>query len=281
MTWYHDQQKLSPNELKQHYQIESLKTNTVHKLRILQPVTADSGTYRCVLPNTNETTAQLTVEPAGADFLQHLTSPVHVEYMKSALLECEISRKPQSVVWKDKTGKVIEDGDKYEIMNNGKLQGKTNIFSRNFFSIVLSMQIGLMINDCDENDNGEYTITIDNLKSSKAEVIVEPEQEKIRSPSPAVPVEEKKAEEEAKPGFRKLLPKELKANEGDEFVLECEVNNPKQITDWYLDDDLIDKNTPRFQIINNGHIRQLKGKHNQTDLQRIYLFFLIQLTKPN
>ncbi len=106
-----------------------------------------------------------------------------------------------------------------------------------------------MINDCDENDNGEYTITIDNTKSSTAEVIVEPEQEKIRSPSP----------KEMKGGFSKLLPKELKINEDEDFILECEVNNPKQITDWYLDDDIIEDNTPRFQIINNGLNRKLKG----------------------
>jgi hypothetical protein len=106
-----------------------------------------------------------------------------------------------------------------------------------------------VINDCDENDNGEYTITIDNTKSSTAEVIVEPEQEKIRSPSP----------KEIKVGFSKLLPKELKINEDEDFILECEVNNPKQITDWYLDDDLIEDNTPRFQIINNGLNRKLKG----------------------
>ena len=110
--------------MKKHYQIESLKNNTTHKLRILQPVTADSGLYRCVLPSNIETNSQLTVEQAGTDFLQQLTTPVHVEYMKSALLECELSRKPQNVIWKDKNGTVLDDSDKYEIMNNGKLQGK-------------------------------------------------------------------------------------------------------------------------------------------------------------
>jgi membrane carboxypeptidase/penicillin-binding protein PbpC len=123
VQWFHDQQKLSPNELKKHYQIESLKNNTVHKLHILQPVTADSGLYRCVLPTNVETNAQCTIEPAGVDFLQHLATPVHVEYMKSAVLECELSKRPQNVVWKDKNGAIIEDNDKYEIMNNGKLQG--------------------------------------------------------------------------------------------------------------------------------------------------------------
>ena len=139
-----------------------------------------------------------------------------------------------------------------------------------------------MINDCDENDNGAYTITVDDTKSSTAEVIVEPEQEKIRSPSPKVDAqkeepkvevqkeepkveaqkEEPKVEapkEEPKSPFRKLLPKELKTNEDNDFVLECEVNNPKQITDWYLDDDLIEPNTPRFEVINNGESRKLKG----------------------
>jgi len=48
--------------------------------------------------------------------------------MKSALLECELTKRPQNVVWKDKNGQIIQDSDKYEIMNNGKLQGKqTNI----------------------------------------------------------------------------------------------------------------------------------------------------------
>ncbi|CAF1170329.1 unnamed protein product [Rotaria sordida] len=234
VQWFHDQQKLSPNELKKHYQIESLKNNTLHKLRILQPVTADSGVYRCVLPTNVETSSQCTIEPAGVDFLQHLATPVHVEYMKSALLECELSKRPQNVVWKDKRGQIIEDSDKYEIMNNGKLQG-------------------LMINDCDENDNGEYTITVDNTKSSTAEVIVEPHEEKVQAPSQKL-----QPEEPIKGGFRKLLPNKLNVNEDTDFILECEVNNPKQITDWYLDDDLIDEHTPRFEIINNGPIRQLK-----------------------
>ncbi len=129
VQWFHDQQKLSPNELKKHYQIESLKNNTIHKLRILQPVTADSGSYRCVLPTDVQTTSQCTIEPAGVDFQQHLTTPVHVEFMKSALLECELTKRPQNVVWKDKNGQIIQDSDKYEIMNNGKLQGKqTNIY---------------------------------------------------------------------------------------------------------------------------------------------------------
>jgi hypothetical protein len=123
VQWFHDQQKLSPQELTKHYQIESLKSNTVHRLRILQPVTADSGLYRCVLPNNAETNAQCSIEQAGVDFLQQLATPVHVEYMKSALLECELSKRPQSIVWKDKNGQIIEDSDKYEIMNNGKLQG--------------------------------------------------------------------------------------------------------------------------------------------------------------
>jgi hypothetical protein len=49
--------------------------------------------------------------------------------MKSALLECELTKRPQNVVWKDKNGQIIQDSDKYEIMNNGKLQGKqTNIY---------------------------------------------------------------------------------------------------------------------------------------------------------
>lgn len=123
MQWYHDQQKLSAQELTKHYQIESLNKNTVHRLKILQPVTGDSGSYRCCLPNNLETQAQCTIEPAGVDFVQKLATPVHVEYMKSALLECELSKRPQSVVWKDKNGDVIEDSEKYEIMNNGKLQG--------------------------------------------------------------------------------------------------------------------------------------------------------------
>ncbi|CAF4432445.1 unnamed protein product, partial [Adineta steineri] len=98
VQWFHDQQKLSPTELKKHYQIESTKNNTAHKLRILQPVTSDTGLYRCVLPTNIETSSQCTIEPAGVDFQQKLTTPVHVEYMKSALLECELTRKPQNVV---------------------------------------------------------------------------------------------------------------------------------------------------------------------------------------
>ncbi|CAF3800634.1 unnamed protein product, partial [Rotaria magnacalcarata] len=234
VQWFHDQQKLLPNELKKHYQMESLKNNTIHKLRILQPVAADSGLYRCVLPTNIETNSQCTIEPAGVDFLQHLTTPVHVEYMKSALLECELSRRPQNIVWKDKNGHAIEDSDKYEIMNNGKLQG-------------------LIINDCDENDNGQYTIIIDDTKSSTAEVIVEPSEEKVRSPSP-----KPEPEEPVQGGFRTLLPNQLKVDEDTDFILECEVNNPKQVTDWYLDDDLIQDNSPRFKIITEGTKRKLK-----------------------
>jgi hypothetical protein len=111
-----------------------------------------------------------------------------------------------------------------------------------------------MINDCDENDNGEYTITIDNNKSSTAEVIVEPAEEKVRSPSPKL-----ESTETTKPTFSKLLPNQLNIDEDTDFILECEVNDAKQITDWYLDDDIIQNNTPRFEISNNGTIRKLKG----------------------
>lgn len=127
VQWFHEQEKIAPQALTKHYQIEVSKNQTVHVLRILQPVTADSGAYRCVLPNNRETAAQCTIEPAGVDFLQQLNTPVHVEYMKSALLECELSKRPQHVVWKDKKGTILEDSDKYEIMNNGKLQGESEI----------------------------------------------------------------------------------------------------------------------------------------------------------
>jgi hypothetical protein len=114
--------------------------------------------------------------------------------------------------------------------------------------------LGLVINDCDENDNGQYTITIDNSKSSTAEVIVEPIEEKVRSPSPKL-----ESEQVIKAGFRKLLPNKLNVDEDNDFILECEVNDAKQITDWYLDDDLIEPNTPRFETINDGPVRKLKG----------------------
>ena len=80
--------------------------------------------------------------------------------------------------------------------------------------------IGLIINDCDENDTGEYTITIDNNKSSTAKVIVEPMVE--QSPSPST---ESEAEEVIKTGFRQLLPTQLKADEDNDFILECEVHD--------------------------------------------------------
>ena len=253
VQWFHDDEKLSPTEMKKHYQMESTKNNTVHKLRILQPVTGDSGVYRCVLPSNVETNAQLTVEQAGTDFLQQLTTPVHVEFMKSALLECELSKKPQKVVWKNQKGQPIDDSDKYEIMNNGKLQG-------------------LIINDCDDNDAGSYTITIDDNKSSTAEIIVDHPEEKLKSPQP-----EQEEDKEIPSGFAKLLPKQLETNEDDDFVLECEVKNPEQITDWYLDDDLIDKSTPRFEIINNGTLRKLIGSFRLFENKKKvkYLFFFL------
>lgn len=83
---------------------------------------------------------------------------------------------------------------------------------------------------------------------------MEPLEEKVRSPSPALQSEETK-----KAGFRKPLPDQLSVHEDTDFVLECEVNDAKQVTDWYLDDDLIEDNAPRFQIINSGPIRKLKG----------------------
>ena len=276
VQWFHDEQKLSPQELTKHYQIESLKSNTVHRLRILQPVTADSGLYRCVLPNNAETNAQCSIEQAGVDFLQQLTTPVHVEYMKSALLECELSKRPQSVVWKDKNGQIIEDSDKYEIMNNGKLQGTCRRDEKALeirsvhrekggrergreskgTTLLFSLgKIGLMINDCDEDDQGQYTITIDEKKSSVAEVIVEPKEEKVRSPTPQL--ESQAAEATA---FRRLLPNELKADEDTEFMLECELADASQATDWYLNGKLIEPTNPRFKMINNGAVRQLKGK---------------------
>jgi hypothetical protein len=131
-----------------------------------------------------------------------------------------------------------------------------------------------MINDCDENDNGEYTITIDNNKSSTAEVIVEPAEEKVRSPSPKL--------ESTKATFSKLLPNQLNVDEDTDFLLECEVNDAKQITDWYLDDDLIEDDNPRFKILNNGSIRQLKGFEFHLNNQSLSVcFFLVHKAELN
>jgi hypothetical protein len=148
VQWYHDQEKLTPQQLTKNYQIESTNNNTRHQLRILQPVTGDSGLYRCCLPNGIETNAQCTIEPAGVDFLQQLTTPVHVEYMKSALLECELSKRPQNVVWKDKNGQILEDSDKYEIMNNGKLQGKRDNEHR---CVLFEMSTNVLYNKCNND----------------------------------------------------------------------------------------------------------------------------------
>jgi len=60
--------------------------------------------------------------------------------MKSALLECELTKRPQNVVWKDKNGQIIQDSDKYEIMNNGKLQGKQTNRMGDLFHVVTVLQ---------------------------------------------------------------------------------------------------------------------------------------------
>lgn len=121
--------------------------------------------------------------------------------------------------------------------------------------LILFFPVGLLINDCDENDSGPYTITIDNQKSSTAEVIVEPKVEKVRSPTPA----EEAVQQAAPTGFRQGLPNSLTVDQDKDFVLQCEVNDAKQLTDWYLDDDLLDSSNPHYKIVNNGTIRQLKG----------------------
>ena len=133
-----------------------------------------------------------------------------------------------------------------------------------------------MINDCDENDNGPYTITVDQKKSSTAEVIVDEQEEKsIRSPSPQV-----QSEEPSSGGFRVELPKELKVNEGDDLLLlQCEVYRPDQITHWYLDDDLIDDNHRHFQISNKGTLRQLKGLDRSLVLRRHWKDFSFSVLK--
>jgi hypothetical protein len=60
--------------------------------------------------------------------------------MKSALLECELTKRPQNVLWKDKNGQIIQDSDKYEIMNNGKLQGNQTNRILDLFHVVTVLQ---------------------------------------------------------------------------------------------------------------------------------------------
>ncbi|CAF1220457.1 unnamed protein product, partial [Didymodactylos carnosus] len=260
VVWFHDDQdltKLTPQQ-KKHYQIDD--TNSVHKLRILQPVCADSGLYRCVIKsNNNETNSQCTIEPVGIDFVQPLATPVIADYNKTTVLECELTKRPQKVVW-TKNGEPIEDSDKYEIMNNGKLQG-------------------LVINDCDDDDTAKYTITVDDKKSCSADVTVEHEPEKVKSPSPVVeksPTEPESIQENPedesevesivpeitspfnKSVFRRPLQKALSVHEGNDFILECEVNDESQPTDWFLDDEKIMPDNEHFEIIENGPIRKLK-----------------------
>src|ERR1700722_1583122 len=128
--------------------------------------------------------------------------------------------------------------------------GKRNI---SFFFFV---RTGLIVNDCDDTDNGEYTITVDNKKSSKAEVIVEREEPRIKSPSPGLgSIKPEVVAPTEKSAFRRPLPNELSVKEGTDFPLECEVNDEKQITDWYLDDDKIQGGDKRFEIINKGPVR--------------------------
>ncbi|CAF1084349.1 unnamed protein product [Rotaria sordida] len=80
------------------------------------------------------------------------------------------------------------------------------------------------------NDNGEYIITIDTNKSSTAQFIIELAEEKVRLPSLKLPTGET-----SKSAFRKYLSKQLN------------------------DDDLIEDNNFRFQIISNCPIRKFKG----------------------
>ena len=104
-----------------------------------------------------------------------------------------------------------------------------------------------MINDCDEDDQGQYTITIDEKKSSVAEVIVEPKEEKVRSPTPQLESQPVKAT-----GFHRLLPSELKADEDTELMLECELADASQPTDWYFNGKIIEPTNPRLKMVNNG-----------------------------
>ena len=83
---------------------------------------------------------------------------------------------------------------------------------------------------------------------------MEPKVEKVQSPTV-----ESESEETIESSFRKPLPGQLNIDEDTALILECEVNDGKQITDWYLDDKLIQDNEPHLEIINNGPIRQLKG----------------------
>jgi hypothetical protein len=104
-----------------------------------------------------------------------------------------------------------------------------------------------MIHDCDENDGGEYSITIDEAKTSKAEVIVEVKEEPVRSE----PIKANR--------FVQQLPSEISVDENESTLLQCEVENTDQETDWFFNDVLIDKKKKNFQVINNGTIRQLQG----------------------
>jgi hypothetical protein len=108
--------------------------------------------------------------------------------------------------------------------------------------------LGLLINDCDENDQGKYTITIDKSKSSTADVIVETHDEQVQSETPAIVG-----------GFRQGLAERYDVDEDSDVTLQCEVNDAAQVTDWYFNGKPIDSNDSHCRVITDGHIRQLKG----------------------
>ncbi|CAF1379032.1 unnamed protein product, partial [Didymodactylos carnosus] len=58
--------------------------------------------------------------------------------------------------------------------------------------------------------------------------------------------------------FRRPLQKALSVHEGNDFALECEMNDGNQPTDWFLDDDKIMPDNEHFKVVDHGPVRKLK-----------------------
>ncbi|CAK9803493.1 sls [Anthophora plagiata] len=150
VRWFKDGQELQFSE---HVRLSI--DGKRQKLKIYDTEPEDAGVYSCEV-GQQKSSAKLTVEEPGVDFITRLPDVTLVPLNSDAVFVIELSR-DVPVTWKRKT-EVIEESSKYTLIDEGTVKK-------------------LIVKKCTTEDISEYSATVTNVKTStklRVEVIETP-----------------------------------------------------------------------------------------------------------
>ncbi|KAI4499904.1 hypothetical protein M0802_005160 [Mischocyttarus mexicanus] len=151
VRWFKDNQELQFSE---HVQLSI--DGKRQKLKIYDTESEDAGVYSCQV-GEQTSSAKLTVEEPGVDFIARLPDVTLVPLNQDATFLIEISQSNIPVTWLRK-GEIIKKSEKYVIIDEGNVKK-------------------LIVKKCTTEDIAEYTAVVTNVKTSsrlKVEIIETP-----------------------------------------------------------------------------------------------------------